>query len=122
MSDSQRPNGGPGPYDGWDLDGLLSGENVTVPEGMRAVARTLDALRVAPMRAELAAEEAARTAFRQIMLSGGSGQAWPVAGTDSRRMRPTADRARRRVRIVTGVRPGAPPGRRRRSLAPPPRS
>jgi hypothetical protein len=85
MPDSQRPNGGPGPYDGWDLDGLLSGENVTVPEGMRPVARTLDALRFAPMRAELAAEEAARTAFRQIMLSGGSGQAWPVAGTDDSR-------------------------------------
>ena len=68
MPDSQPPYGGPGPYDGWDLDGLLSGENVLVPEGLRPVARTLDALRVAPMRAELAAEEAARTAFRQIML------------------------------------------------------
>ena len=92
MSDSQRPNGGPGPYDGWDLDGLLSGENVTLPEGMRPVARTLDALRVAPMRAELAAEEAARTAFRQIM-SGGSGQAWPVAGTDDSRTLVLASRA-----------------------------
>ena len=93
MPDSQRPSGGPGPYDGWDLDGLLSGENVMVPEGMRPVARTLDALRVAPMRAELAAEEAARTAFRQIMLSGGSGQAWPVAGTDDSRTLVLASRA-----------------------------
>jgi hypothetical protein len=81
MPDSQPPNGGPGPYDGWDLDRLLSGENVLVPEGLRPVAAALDALRVAPMRGELAAEEAARTAFRQVMLSGGSGPVWPVAGT-----------------------------------------
>jgi hypothetical protein len=81
MSDSQPPNDGPGPDDGWDLDDLLSGQNVLVPEGLRPVARTLDALRVAPMRAELAAEEAARTAFRQLMLSGGGGHGWPVAGT-----------------------------------------
>ena len=108
MSDSQRPNGGPGPYDGWDLDGLLSGENVTLPEGMRPVARTLDALRVAPMRAELAAEEAARTAFRQIM-SGGSGQAWPVAGTDDSRTLVLASRA-----ADGGPRPASGPHRHRR--------
>jgi hypothetical protein len=109
MSDSQRPNGGPGPYDGWDLDGLLSGENVTLPEGMRPVARTLDALRVAPMRAELAAEEAARTAFRQIMLSGGTGQAWPVAGTDDSRTLVLASRA-----ADGGPRPASGPHRHRR--------
>ena len=109
MSDSQRPNGGPGPYDGWDLDGLLSGENVTLPEGMRPVARTLDALRVAPMRAELAAEEAARIAFRQIMLSGGTGQAWPVAGTDDSRTLVLASRA-----ADGGPRPASGPHRHRR--------
>jgi hypothetical protein len=109
MPDSQRPSGGPGPYDGWDLDGLLSGENVMVPEGMRPVARTLDALRVAPMRAELAAEEAARTAFRQIMLSGGSGRAWPVAGTDDSRTLVLASRA-----ADGGPRPASGPHRHRR--------
>ena len=48
MSDSLPPNGGPDPYDGRDLEGLLSGENVRLPDGMRPVAGTLAALRAAP--------------------------------------------------------------------------
>jgi hypothetical protein len=85
MSDRQPRSDGPAPYDGRDLDGLLSGENVLFPEGLRPVARTLDALRLTPRPAELAAEEAARTTFRQIMLSDGTGLLRPVPGTgDSR--------------------------------------
>lgn len=114
MPDSQPPYGGPGPYDGWDLDGLLSGENVLVPEGLQPVARTLDALRVAPMRAELAAEEAARTAFRQIMRSGGSGQVWPVAGTGEPRTLVLATQA-----ADGEPRPVARPQRRHRHRRPP---
>ena len=56
MSDSLPPNGGPDPFDGWDLEGLLSGERVRLPDGMRPVAGTLDSLRSAPMRAELSDE------------------------------------------------------------------
>lgn len=73
MSDSPPPNGGPGPYHGWDPDGLLSGENVWIPEGMREVARTLAALRAAPASAELAGEATARAVFRQLMPAGESG-------------------------------------------------
>lgn len=68
MSESLPPkNGGPSPYDGWDLKGLLSDENVWVSEGMRPVAGTLAALRSAPMRAELAGEATARAMFLQVM-------------------------------------------------------
>jgi hypothetical protein len=77
MPDSQPPDGGPDPYDGWDQEGLLSGESVWLPDGMRPVAATLAALRGAPMRAELADEAAARAAFRKIMLAGQSGPGWP---------------------------------------------
>jgi len=80
MSDSLPPDGGPGPFDGWDLEGMLSGENVWLPDGMRPVARTLAALRSAPMRAELADEAAARAAFRDIMPAGRGGPA--QAGRD----------------------------------------
>jgi hypothetical protein len=82
MSDSLPPNGGPGPFDGRDLEGLLSGENVRLPDGMRPVARTLASLRSAPMPAELSDEARARATFREIMLAGRSGSAPPggVAG------------------------------------------
>jgi hypothetical protein len=70
MPDRLPPDDGPDPYDGWDQEGLLSGESVWLPDGMRPVAATLSALRGAPMRAELADEASARAAFRQIMLAG----------------------------------------------------
>jgi hypothetical protein len=73
MPDSLSPDGGPDPYDGWDQEGLLSGEGVWLPDGMRPVAATLAALRGAPMRAELADEASARAAFRKIMPAGRSG-------------------------------------------------
>jgi hypothetical protein len=75
MSDSLPPNGGPDPFDGWDLEGLLSGERVWLPDGMRPVAGTLDSLRSAPLPAELSDEGAARAAFREIMLAGRGGSA-----------------------------------------------
>jgi hypothetical protein len=81
MSDSQPPNAGPDPDEGWDLEGLLSGENVWLPERMRPVAGTLAALRAAPVRAEWAGEAAARTAFRQIMLASGREPVRSEAGT-----------------------------------------
>lgn len=69
MSDSQPSNGGPSLYDGWDLEGLLSGKHARVAEGMRPVAGALAALRAAPVPAELAGEAVARAMFRQIMLA-----------------------------------------------------
>jgi hypothetical protein len=77
MSDSLPPNGGPDPYDGWDLEGMLSGANVWLPDGMRPVAGTLSALRAAPTRAELAGEASARAAFRQVMRANGTGSGRP---------------------------------------------
>jgi hypothetical protein len=85
MSDSLPPHGGPDPLDGWDLEGLLSGENVWLPGGMRPVAVTLASLRSAPMRAELDGEAQARAAFRGIMLPGGSGPARPGGGAGDAR-------------------------------------
>ena len=85
MSDSLPPNGGPDPFDGWDLEGLLSGENVWLPAGMRPVAGALDSLRSAPMRAELSGEAAARAVFREIMLAGGRGPGLPGGGADEAR-------------------------------------
>jgi hypothetical protein len=85
MSDSLPPNGGPGPSGGWDLEGLLSGENVRLPDGMRPVSRTLAALRSAAMPAELSDEAAARAAFREIMLPGRSGSAPPVGAAGDAR-------------------------------------
>ena len=80
MSDSLPPNGGPDPYDGWDLEGMLSGANVWIPDGMRPVAGTLSALRAAPTRAELAGEASARAAFRQVMRANGTGSVgWAAA-------------------------------------------
>ena len=76
MSDRLPPDRGPDPYDGWDPEGLLSGESVWLPDGMRPVAGTLAALRAAPMRAELAGEASARAAFREIMLAGERGPGW----------------------------------------------
>jgi hypothetical protein len=83
MSDSLPPNGGPGPFDGWDLEGLLSGENIRLPDGMRPVARTLASLRSAPMPAELSDEARARAAFREIALGGRSGSAPPRPAGDA---------------------------------------
>jgi hypothetical protein len=85
MSDSLPPNGGPDPFDGWDLEGLLSGENIWLPGGMRPVAGALDSLRSAPMRAELSGEAAARAVFREIMLAGGRGPGLPGGGADEAR-------------------------------------
>src|SRR5262249_29703757 len=73
MSDSLPPHGGPNPYDGWDLEGMLSGTNVWLPDGMRPVARTLSALRAAPTGAELSGEASARAAFRQVMQANRTG-------------------------------------------------
>jgi hypothetical protein len=78
MSDSLPPDEGPDPYEGQDLDGLLSGEDDCFPEELQPVARTLDALRAAPMRSELSGEAAARADFRRVLLSGESGPAWPA--------------------------------------------
>lgn len=80
MSDSLPPDGGPDPYDGWDLDGMLSGANVWLPDGMRPVAGTLSALRAAPTRVELAGEASARAAFRQVMRANGTGSGRPGPG------------------------------------------
>jgi hypothetical protein len=80
MSDSLPPHGGPDPYDGWDLEGMLSGTSVWLPDGMRPVARTLSALRAAPTRAELSGEASARAAFRQVMQANGTGSRWPGRG------------------------------------------
>lgn len=75
MSDSLPPGGGPDPYEGQDLEGLLSGTDDSFPAGLRQVAATLDALRAPPMRGELGGEAAARADFRRLMLGAGSG-AW----------------------------------------------
>ena len=80
MSDSLPPTGGPDPYDGWDLEGMLSGANVWLPDGMRPVAGTLSELRAAPTRAELAGEASARATFRQVMRANGTGSGWPGRG------------------------------------------
>jgi hypothetical protein len=80
MSDSLPPYGGPDPYGGWDLEGLLSGENVWLPEAMGPVAGTLSALCAPPTATELTGESAARAMFRQAMASAGSGPAGPGSG------------------------------------------
>ena len=80
MSDSLPPTGGPDPYDGWDLEGMLSGANIWLPDGMRPVAETLFALRAAPTRVELAGEASARAAFRQVMRANGTGSGRPGRG------------------------------------------
>jgi hypothetical protein len=80
MSDSLPPHGGPDPYDGWDLEGMLSGTNVWLPHGMRPVARTLSSLRAAPTRAELSGEASARAAFRQVMQANRTGPGGPGRG------------------------------------------
>ncbi len=106
MSDSLPPNGGPDPFDGWDLEGLLSGERVWLPDGMRPVAGTLDLLRSAPMRAELSDEGAARAAFREIMLGGRKGSAPPsVAAGDARTVMLPAPEADPGAHVVARPRP-----------------
>ena len=105
MPDSLPPTRGPDSSDGWDLEGLLSGENVWLPERMRPVAGTLASLRAAPTRAELADEAAARAAFRQIMLPGGSGPAWASGGADNARtLIQSAPTVNGTPRVVTGLR------------------
>jgi hypothetical protein len=106
MSDSLPPNGGPGPFDGWDLEGMLSGENVRLPDGMRPVARTLASLRSAAMPAELSDEAAARAAFRESMLGGRSGSAPPRgAAGDARTLILPARAADPGPRVVPRPRP-----------------
>ena len=119
MSDSLPPTGGSDSYDGWDLEGLLSGENVWLPEGMRPVAGTLASLRAAPMRAELVGEAAARAAFRQIMQSGRSGPAWTSGGADdARTLILPARTAAGGPRVATGPRHSHRRPRRRRRWQP----
>lgn len=85
MPDSQLPTEGSRPYDGWDLEGLLSGDNVQLPEGMRPVAAALDALRAAPAAAELAGEADARAMFARLMAASESTPAFtgPVSSAVS---------------------------------------
>ena len=64
---------------------MLSGKNRYVPEALRQVLPALDALRAAPMPAELLGEAAARAYFRKIMLGGESGPARPDAGAGEAR-------------------------------------
>ena len=56
---------------------MLSGYGEYLPDGLQQVARTLDALRAAPLPAELGSEDAVRTAFRMIMTQGSSGAPQP---------------------------------------------
>jgi hypothetical protein len=84
MSDSLPPDEGPDPYEGQDLEGLLSGTDDSFPAGLRQVAVTLDALRAPPMRGELGGEAAARADFRRLMLGTGSGAWSPDDSGDAR--------------------------------------
>jgi hypothetical protein len=69
MSEGQPPPEGPAPYTERDLDDLLSGNTANVPEALRLVATTLDALRRPPVRDELDGEAGARAAFRMFASS-----------------------------------------------------
>lgn len=68
MSDSFPPEDeGPDPYEGQDLDGLLSGAGCpSFPEALRPVLPALDALRAPPTPGELRGEAAARAYFRKV--------------------------------------------------------
>jgi hypothetical protein len=124
MSGSFPPGGGRDPYEGDDLDGLLSGNGDPLPEGLQRVARTLDALRDAPMPAELDSEAAARAAFRKIMRPGesGSAPAWSASGTrDSRTLILPPGAADDRPILPLSAADSGPrpvPGRHRRRRAP----
>ena len=83
MPDSLPPDDeGPDPYEGQDLDGLLSGDSRDVPEELLKVIPALDALRAAPRGPELSGEAAVRADFREIMLGGRSGLAFPDPDAD----------------------------------------
>jgi hypothetical protein len=69
MADSFSPVAGPYPEAGDDLDRLLSSGGDYLPDRLAQVARTLDALRAAPLPAELRGEDEARAAFRAIMAA-----------------------------------------------------
>lgn len=112
MSDSLPPDEGPDPYEGQDLEGLLSGNGEPFPVGLRPVAHTLDALRAAPMRGELGGEAAARADFRRLMLGAGNG-AWSSDSSGERTLilpveaagvgrRPLQGRHRRRRPVRRG--------------------
>ncbi len=82
---------GPDPYEGQDLDGLLSGASCYVPEELLKVIPALDALRAAPRGAELFGELEARAAFRRLRSAGRSEPAFAsepaftaAAGGDAR--------------------------------------
>ena len=64
MNDSFSPVTGPHPDAGDDLDRLLSNGGDYLSDPLAQVARTLDALRAAPLPAELKGEDAARAVFR----------------------------------------------------------
>lgn len=72
MSDSFPPEDeGPDPYEGQDLDGLLSGADCpSFPEALRPVLPALDALRAPPTPGELYGEAAARAFFRKVTPAG----------------------------------------------------
>ena len=104
MSDSLPPDEGAVPYEGQDLEGLLSGNGEPFPAGLRPVAQTLDALRAAPMRGELGGEAAARADFRRLMLGAGNG-AWSSDGSERTLILPVE---------AAGVGPRPQQGRHRR--------
>jgi hypothetical protein len=111
MSDRFPPDEGPDPYEGHDLDGLLSGTGDSFPEGLRQVAHTLDALRVAPLPAELGAEAAARAAFRRLRAPGAGEPPWAQRGAgESPTLILPAGATAREARSV--------PGRHRRRRSP----
>jgi hypothetical protein len=65
MPESPPPPPNRGPVsDERVLEALLSGQTCRIPEALVPVAGAIDALRAAPLRGELAGEDAARAAFR----------------------------------------------------------
>lgn len=80
MPYSLPPDEGPVPYEGQDLDGLLSGGNCDVPDELLKVIPALDALRATARGTELLGEFAVRAEFRKFMLTGETGSAIPAAG------------------------------------------
>jgi hypothetical protein len=90
------PSGGPGSFDEWDLDAVLSGETADIPLALGPVADTLAALRGAPMPAELSGEAAIMAEFRAATGRPAQTLILP-AGPDGRPARRGArHRARRR--------------------------
>ena len=104
------PSWGSAPFDERDLDAVLAGETVDIPDALRPAADALATLRAAPAPSELRGEANAMAQFRELVQGRAARHTEPAP---TLLLSAQADGQRRRAARHRGRRRAAKPGRRR---------